>query len=420
MNYTEALEYIHSLLRFGSKPGLERITELLSVMGNPQKDLKFIHVAGTNGKGSVCKMLSMIFAEAGLKVGLYISPYVVDFRERIQINGKFIEKDELSRLTEYTRDKLQSIQNGNGFITEFEFITALGFQYFKDCKCDIVILETGLGGRFDATNVIEKPAASVITKIDLEHTELLGDTIEKIAFEKAGIIKKGCPVITSEINPTESIDVFCKVCRERGSPIYLSDYGEIKDAVSNIDGNEFTYKGERYNLPIAGVNQQEDGSVVLKTGEVLPPAVSAGLIRSALKKSYFPARCEVISKDPIVILDGSHNPNGVAALSATLDSILHEKATAIVGFMADKNIDSALAEIINKFTKVITVTVTGNKRSISAADLCEKCLKFCGNCTAAGDYNHALKLAKAENTPIIVFGSLYLAGDIRDLLIKSF
>ena len=237
MNYNEALSYIHSLQVFGSVPGLERISELLNLLGNPQDDLKFIHVAGTNGKGSVSTMLSEIHRAAGGRVGLYTSPYVVDFRERIQLDGEYIEKEELARLTEL-------VKSTGVHVTEFEFITALAFLYFKEKKCDIVVLEVGLGGRFDATNVIKAPLCSVITRIDLDHTDYLGDTVEKVAAEKCGIIKDGAPTVTYPDQPSGALGVI----KASAPDLTVADKEEIKTVKSDLFGNSFIYKGEPYWL----------------------------------------------------------------------------------------------------------------------------------------------------------------------------
>ncbi|MBO7217568.1 MAG: bifunctional folylpolyglutamate synthase/dihydrofolate synthase, partial [Clostridia bacterium] len=225
MNYEEALSYIHSLEVFGSIPGLERIKLLTEKLGNPQKDLKFIHVAGTNGKGSTCTMLSNIYIKAGCKVGLYTSPYIVDFRERIQINGEYISKADLARLCKMVKET-------EVYVTEFEFITALAFLYFKEQNCDIVILEVGLGGRFDATNIIDKPLCSVITRIDLDHTDYLGNTLSKIAMEKCGIIKDGCPVVVYPDEPDEALSVIKKYRED----CVVGNLDELQVLSSGTDG----------------------------------------------------------------------------------------------------------------------------------------------------------------------------------------
>ena len=289
MNYNEALNYIHSLLVFGSKPGLERISELLNKLGNPQDDLKFIHVAGTNGKGSVCTMLSNIYMKAGLKTGLYTSPYVVDFRERIQFNGEYIEKDILAELC-------KQVKNTNVVVTEFEFITAMAMLYFKYKKCDIVILETGLGGRFDATNVIKENLASVITRIDFDHTAYLGDTLEKIAMEKSGIIKNG-PTICyplQEKQAEETIKAYSK-------KFVLPNTDNLEILNSDDFGNRFIYNNEEYKTTLSGEHQIYNALTVIETVKTAGVSVSQNHITEGIASASIPARLEVISEKPLVV-----------------------------------------------------------------------------------------------------------------------
>lgn len=280
MNYNETLSYIHSLNKFGSVLGLERITKLLDKLGNPEKELKFIHVAGTNGKGSTCTMLSSVYIDAGLKTGLYTSPYVIDFRERIQVNGKFIEKECLTVLSD-------KIKETGVVVTEFEFITALAFLYFKEQKCDIVILEVGMGGRFDATNAIENPLCSVITRIDLDHTDYLGDTIEKIAFEKCGIIKKGSPTISYPIQEYGSLTTI----QNRSEKLIVPDINSLRILSSDINGNRFIYKDTEYYTRLVGKHQIYNALTVIETVREVGLADSQN-IKLGIANAVLPARIE--------------------------------------------------------------------------------------------------------------------------------
>ena len=223
MNYTGSVEYIHSLLRFGIKPGLERISELLSLLGNPQEKVKAIHIAGTNGKGSTSTMTANILKNAGYRTGLFTSPYVINFRERIRINGEMIPEDALAETVSRVKEKIDILNEQGTEITEFEAITAAAYLYFAEEGCDFAVMETGLGGRFDATNVITKPAICIITSISFDHTDILGDSLEKIAFEKCGIIKRNCPVVTSENQSSEAMQVIKKTCEEKSSPLFITD-----------------------------------------------------------------------------------------------------------------------------------------------------------------------------------------------------
>lgn len=411
MNYDETLEYIHSLLVFGSRPGLERISELLCKLGDPQDGLRFIHVAGTNGKGSTCNMLAEVYKQAGLKTGMYTSPYIVDFRERIQINGEYIPKDDLARLCE-------RVKNTGVEVTEFEFITALAFLWFKEQNCDIVILEVGLGGRFDATNVIKAPLCAVIMKLDYDHTAVLGNTLREIAMEKSGIIKDNCPTVVYPLQETEALNEISK----HSTQMFLPDLTKLKIIESDISGNAFIYKGIEYRTRLVGAHQIYNAVTVL---EVLAQAgieLQTKDIINGIAEATVPARLELISESPIVFLDGAHNPNGADALSSFM-KVYGGEIIGIAGMMADKNCEGFLKEVLPFCRSLITVTVKENPRTISAEGLRDLAADYCDEVIAAPDYDAAISLAKEKsngNKPIFVFGSLYLAGALRDKLITAF
>ena len=414
MTYREALDYIHSLGKFGSKPGLERITEMLKLLGSPEDRLKVIHVAGTNGKGSTSLYIANILQSSGKKVGLYTSPFVTEFNERISVNGKNISNDDLAKYTELTLEKAKLVFNDENPITEFEFITALGFKYFYD-----VVLEVGLGGRLDATNVIKSPLASVITKIDLDHTGILGDTIEKIAAEKCGIIKSGCPVITTSSNEQSVLQVISETAESKGCILYLNSSSSAEVISSDMSGNVFLYDGEEFRTKMPGAHQIDNAMTAIKTVKTVFSEINHTHIYEGLRKAQLAARCEVISIDPLVILDGSHNPNGTGALASLLKNLNITDATAIVGFMADKDVGDALLNLKGIFKKIITVEVSTNPRTMSAEELKNLCCNICDNVVAAEDYKAALELCENAKK-LVVFGSLYLAGDIRPLLLEKY
>ncbi len=418
MTESKALEYIHSLLRFGSKPGLQRISKVLEVLGNPQDKLNIVHVAGTNGKGSTSTYISSVLSEAGLSVGLYTSPFITCFNERIKLNGQDISGEDLGFYTEIVKQASDSILDDDP-LTEFEFITALAFKFYADKMADAVVLEVGLGGRFDATNVVKTPKVSVITKIDLDHTGVLGDTVSQIAYEKCGIIKQGCFVVSTAENKGEAEEVIVKSAKEKGAHLFVAPNSD-KRAELFVAGAKFTLFGKDYNISLSGEHQVTNAITAITAINVAYPEISYETIKRGLLKAKIPARCEVISKEPLVILDGSHNPNGTGALYKHLSSCGIKDAVAIVGFMADKDVSDAVKLLSPLAKQMITVEVTSNKRSMTSEELKTVCEQYCPSVVTAKDYKTAIDLAKQTNRPIIVFGSLYLAGDIRPLLLSHF
>ena len=409
MNYNEAINYIHSLLVFGSKPGLERMSEVMEKFKNVHNKLKCIHIAGTNGKGSTATMLSNVYIAAGYKVGLYISPYVVSFCERIQINGTPISENDLAYICE-------QVKNTGVTLTEFEFITAAAFVYFAQQNCDIVILETGLGGRLDATNIIAKPLCSVITHIALDHMQVLGDTIEKITQEKCGIIKGKAPVVTDYTQEPAAM----KVIQNLAKNLTVPKISKLKILESSVSGNTFIYKGQTYNTALIGVHQVNNALNVIETVSSAGVFVSREALKQGIANTRFAARLEVLSKEPLIVLDGAHNPDGARALEGFMKNY-SGKITAIIGMMADKSCDETLSIALPHCKNVITVTVKENSRSISAQELCALAKKYCANCVAIQDYDDAVKKAKqlSSGQALFVFGSLYLASAIREKLLND-
>ena len=403
MNYLEILNYIHSLGNFSLPPTLDRIKLVLDRLGNPQNNFKAIHIAGTNGKGSVSSMLAKTFEVSGYKTALFISPFIIDFRERIQINGEFISEEDLT----YYAEKVKAL---NIKLTEFEFITATAFLYFADEKCNIAIIETGLGGRLDATNSLSNIIASVITKIGLDHTAILGDTIEKITTEKCGIIKNA-PVITSFNQSKKALSVLGEY-----NPI-IPDKNKLKILKSDITGNTYIYKGVEYTTSLIGEYQIENSLIVIEAVKNCGINISEENLKFALANTYFPARLEVISKKPLVILDGAHNPDGAAALKEFLKQY-KGNATAIIGMMKDKDYETVLSECLPYIYKAVAVTVENAPRTLTADELSKTANKYT-ECVAASSYDEAIEILKNEDV-IFVFGSLYLASSIREKIKKYF
>lgn len=402
MNYEETLKYIHSLGNFSKEPTLQRIKEVLQKFNNPQNNFRAIHIAGTNGKGSVSTMLSKVFTLAGYKTALFISPFIVDFCERIQINGEFIPKDTLCKFA-------KRVKNTGVELTEFEFITAIAFLYFSEQNCDIAIVETGLGGRLDATNSLGNVIANVITKIGRDHTAILGDTIEKITYEKCGIIKN-CPVITSYNQCEEAISVLQKY-----NPI-IPDEKQLKIIKSDISGNTYIYKGEKYDTSLVGSYQIENSLIVIEIIKNCGIDIPYNIVCKALNETYFPARMEVVSQKPLVILDGAHNPDGAIALAENVKKF-NGKVTALVGMMKDKDCDEVLKTVLPYCDNAVAVEVENMPRSLTYNELKNLAEKYCP-CITAKNYNEAIQLISKQDT-VIVFGSLYLASAIRTQL-KNF
>lgn len=420
MTYKDALNYIHSLNRFGIKPGLERINALLKRLGNPEGKLKCIHIAGTNGKGSTSTALANIMIAEGKKVGLFISPFVVNFRERIQINGEYIKEKELANLTyEISKIVPEVEKEVEDNITEFEFITALMFAYFKEQNCDVVILEVGLGGRLDSTNVITKPLASVITQIALDHIAVLGDTIDKIAYEKCGIIKADCPVITTSHQNPRALPVIEKIAKDKNSPLKIAHISLAENVKIVPYGSEFTYKGMNITVNLAGRHQIENMTAAAETALAL--GVSKTAIVRGIANTKFPARLEILSRSPLVILDGAHNENGADVLANYLDEHKLTPVT-LIGMMADKNCEAVVKKIASRSKAVFAVKVEGNPRTETAENLSQIAGEYCVNSFTAENYGYALSLAfqrcKKTNLPLLICGSLYLASDIRDMAIN--
>lgn len=429
MTYEEAVQKIDSLLVFGSKPGLERVSELIQRIGSPDKKLKFVHVAGTNGKGSTCSFIASALTASGYKTGLFISPYVLEFRERFMIDHQMIPKEKLAEITEKLFPIAEKMKSENKIITEFEFVLAIALIWFSEQHCDYVVLETGLGGRFDATNIIEKPLVSVITSISLDHTKILGDTVAKIAFEKCGIIKPHSITVAYADQPAEAMEVIRNSAAQKNNQLLLADTKNIKILNSDINGTEFLFENVTLKIRLIGEHQIKNACTALYTLKALKN-LGVSIPDSAIQKGFaevsFPARLELLKKEPIVFLDGAHNPGGAAALSAAIRKYLPQKRKiAITGMLADKDIESALKELLPLFDKVLLLSPP-NPRAMSTQDLAQIAEKYCPDITPFEDYaeayEEALRSACEENpqdTAIIIFGSLYLAGEIRKIILQK-
>jgi dihydrofolate synthase/folylpolyglutamate synthase len=403
MSYAEAIQFLYGLQLFGANFGLENTRKLATLAGNPQEKLSFIHVAGTNGKGSTCAMLESIYRAAGLRVGLFTSPHLVSFRERIQVNRQLIPENELIRLVEEIQPLLKEFSTDN-HPTMFEVVTVLALNFFSEQNCDLVIWETGLGGRLDATNIVT-PLASVITNIGLDHQQWLGDTLEKIAAEKAGIIKPGVPAITAVENP-EALAVIEKVAKEKNAPMTKLN-------------SEFTIHNSE--LSLLGEHQKKNAALACGVVEVLQKTipVAENQVSAGLAKVEWAGRLQLIQKPngQKVLLDGAHNLDGAKALRASLDKyFVAARPVLIFGALDDKNWPDICQVLAPLAAKIFTVLVA----SARAADAHELAAAFvsthpAGTVVACDNLEHALTLNKDEAF-VVITGSLYLVGEALEQL----
>ena len=417
MNYDEALDFIHSVSWKGSKPGLERTAELLGKINNPQNKLKFIHVAGTNGKGSFCSMLESILRSAGYRVGLYTSPFVERFNERMKVNGADIDDETLASITGYVKPFAESMRDSP---TEFELITAIALEYFKRENCDYVVFECGMGGRLDSTNVIETPVLSVITGISLDHTAYLGDTVGKIAAEKAGIIKKGIPCLWCG-NDSEAYRVISKRASELGSELYTVGRDELTVKKEDLDGTCFDYgRYKDLKIPLLGTYQVTNALNVISAVEILRGRgieISDFALYGGLSEAKWKARFEIICRDPIVIFDGGHNPEGVdSAVESVRKYFGGDKLNVVTGVLADKDY-GYIAKKISEIAERVYCLTPGNPRALSATDYAAV---FNGLGVSAQGYDGigaavyaAMSDAAERKKNVICIGSLYIYADVK-------
>ncbi len=408
MDYNTALNYIYSLDRFGGAAGLQRITPVLEYFGNPQNKVKSVHIAGTNGKGSVAAMVSASLQVAGYKTGLYVSPFITEFCERIQINSQFIPKQSLATLVVMVKEACEKI---GILLGQFEFITVVAFLYFESEKCDYMVLETGLGGRCDATNMVAKPEVCVITSVSLDHTAILGNNVSDIAREKAGIIKDSVPIVTT-CQDKDVLSVISEIAKQKNAPLTITK--APTDIHINITSTTFSYDGENYTASLIGKHQAQNATLCIEALRQLN--VETADIKKGVISATHPARLEVISKEPLVILDGAHNEGGAKSLADYLKAT-NFKGTAIVAAMADKDAESIAKNLAPYLNNIIAVSVRDNSRSLSPQKMAEYFSSVC-NVTTANSYEEALSLV--GDSPIIVCGSLYLAADIRPMLLQKY
>ena len=419
MNAEQAIAYIHSVCWKGSIPGLGRTQELLEKMGNPEKKLKFVHIAGTNGKGSTAAMTASILSKAGYRTGLYTSPYIYRFHERIQVDGVEISDEDLTEITEYVKPLADSMAQSP---TEFELVCCIAFEYFYRKKCDIVVLEVGMGGAWDATNVIEVPEVAVITNIGLDHTEYLGDTVEKIAETKSGIFKPHGHAVVYRSTPSVEA-VYERICAERDVSLRKADFDGLVLKAHTLEGQVFDC-GSRKNLvlPLLGDHQLHNASVVLSIADTLIGEgwkISEQNIYDGIRDVRWPGRFDIVCRKPLFIIDGGHNPQCIEALVKNIrDYLAGKKVIALTGVLADKDYADMYKPVMPLVDRFVCITPP-NPRKLEAAQLAQYLQQAGAQAQASESILDGVKKAMdlaGEDGVVLCFGSLYSIGGIRDAL----
>ncbi len=415
MTYEETIAFLEISNWMGSRLGLSRVRELLRLAGDPQKTMRFVHVAGTNGKGSTAAMIASVLQQAGYRTGLYTSPHLQRYNERIRIDGEDISDEAMCEAADFLAPVIDGMEDKP---TVFERITALAMVCFERAKCDVVVLEVGMGGRLDATNVIDEPACSVITHIDLDHTEYLGDTIAKIAEEKAGILKRGCPAVVQD-QSEEALAVFRKTCAELACPLTVTDPLSITVRQRGIFGQTLGYRGfTDLRIPLSGTYQLANAAAAVDCLLALKQAgwrIRESDIREGLAKTRWDARFQVLREKPLVLLDGAHNPDGAKQLADCLRTYLPgRKMSFVMGVMADKDYRDMLAQFA-PFAKDFVCVTPDSSRALPCGELARVIREELGiEAEAGGSVEEGLALAESRLKPddiLVVCGSLYQAGD---------
>lgn len=419
MTISEALEAIHRRPR-GMKRTLSRIRALMERLGNPQDRLRILHIAGSNGKGSAAAMLASVLKEGGYKTGLFISPYILEFRERFQIDGEMIPEERLAFWLEKVLEQVEILEQEGISCTEFESCTAAAFCWFLEEKCDAVVLETGLGGKNDATNIAAHPLVSVIMALSLEHTSLLGNSIEEIAAEKAGIIKEGGRAVVYPIQQPEALGVIYECCAEMGAVLYAPSPASVEILQLSRRGTVFRWDNREYEIPLAGKHQAMNAATVLETlravSDILP--VSQRDIQNGLEKVRFPVRFETVGECPAIVLDGAHNPQGAGVLAQMLAVCPESPKIGIIGMLADKDWQRTVGQLAQQFDYLLAVPVSNPRPCVLPEQLAEEAGRFC-KAEAYSRLEDALAKARelaGETGLICGAGSLFLAAQLRNML----
>lgn len=427
MNYAEARVYLDEMSKYGSVLGLESIKELLGRLGNPQDSLKFIHISGTNGKGSVLAFLSTILSGAGYRTGRYISPTLFSYRERIQVDGEYIERDALARhVTSIAAAAADMDAAGLRVPTAFEIETALAFLYFQEKHCDVVVLETGLGGALDATNIVQTSVLEVITSISMDHIDCLGDTLEKIARQKAGIIKPRTQV-ASAAQQLEATRVIVQACEDNCCPYRVVDPAQIRDIRYGYESQTFSYKDwQDIEINLAGSYQIQNAALALEAIDALRYIgfrLSDQQVREGMLHTTWRGRFTLLCRDPVVIMDGAHNPEAAQELKQSLELYFKgKKLHYILGMFRDKDIHQVIALTAPLAADIITIQTPNSTRALPAEDLREAVARVNPRVEAMDSIAEAVKTAldrAGRDDVIVIFGSLSFLGEAEQAVLRE-
>ncbi len=423
MDFEESVKYITEYPRFKKNPSLDGIKALLSALGNPENHIKTINVAGTNGKGSTVAMLASVLSTAGYKTGRYVSPFVLEFRERMMINGKMIGRKRLAKIMSTVREHADALREQGTVLNAFEVTTAAALLWFAEEECDVVVLEAGIGGRLDATNAVPEPILQIITAVGLDHTAQLGSTVAEITAEKCGIMRPGCTLLTCPNQNADAKAVMINKCAELEATFVMGSAGKGRIVAQSAEGTDLLVGKTELAIPFGGEHQINNALTVVSAVDILREkgfVISDEQLIEGIAAAKFPARFEVCSKDPLVILDGAHNPQAAAALASGIKKFLPEKRTLLCGMMADKDCAGVMSTLAPLFERVIAVPVQ-SPRAIAPKELAALAAPYCKSVFAAENAAQALDAALAALNPgeaLVVAGSLYLASELRPQLMR--
>lgn len=421
LNYRQACAFLKSARSLGSRPGLENISILCRLLGDPQNLIKTIHIAGTNGKGSVSAMTASILQAAGFKTGLYLSPHLGEYPDAMRINGQIANNEDFAQSVSFVRNKAREMTEMGLCPTEFELLTATAFLWFYERGCDFAVVETGMGGRLDATNVIVKPMITILTPIAKDHTALLGDTIERITAEKCGIIKPDGITVVSPLQEDAAMGVIQNTVSEKNNILVIPDSSQAGCQNAALTGSDCVYKNMSFHLPLIGRHQLYNAVTAIEAARVLNRhygyAITEEHIKNGIKQVRLNARQELLRQKPLVLLDGAHNLQGIEALCRTIDDNLKGKKTAVVmGMLRDKDYNACIAQIAQRAGLFIAVQPP-NERALPAEEAASAAKNFCSRISVRDDYAQALKDAISfaeEDGAVVICGSLYMAAGMRE------